>query len=231
MRQIVRLGALIPALLLVASGCASKDWVREVLGKKEAEIDQRFAKVEGRVGEESERIGREADRVGRVEVRVGEEAQRVEGMGFRVKGLETSVVAAGEGAKAALARAEEVDGRLTRLWSSRHDRSLVETVQVQFGFDRSELDDGAQTALLSMVKELLQNPRLGLELEGYTDAVGAREYNIQLSQRRVEAVRRFLVGSGIALPRIHAVGLGPITERGVPDEKKRRVTVKLTATE
>ena len=32
---------------------------------------------------------------------------------------------------------------------------------------------------------------------------------------------------GIELPRIQAVGLGPITANGLPDEKKRRVTVRL----
>jgi len=40
-------------------------------------------------------------------------------------------------------------------------------------------------------------------------------------------VRRHLVEQGIELPRIHSVGLGPIADKGVPDEKKRRVTVRL----
>jgi outer membrane protein OmpA-like peptidoglycan-associated protein len=40
-------------------------------------------------------------------------------------------------------------------------------------------------------------------------------------------VRRFLVEKGIELPRIHLVGLGPIMEKGTPNDQKRRVTVKL----
>jgi OOP family OmpA-OmpF porin len=215
MWQAVRIAGLMPAMLLLVSGCATKGWVQDLMGKRVVEVDQRFAKVEGRMGEE---------------------AQRVEGMGFRVQTLEGSVgevrgVAFGarERADGAFARADEVNSRLTRLWSNRHARTLVDTLEVQFGFDRWDLDDGAQTALVSLVKELKESPKLGVELEGYTDPAGPAEYNVQLSQRRAEAVRRFLVEKGVDLPRIHSVGLGPLLERGMAEDKKRRVTVKLTA--
>jgi hypothetical protein len=42
-------------------------------------------------------------------------------------------------------------------------------------------------------------------------------------------VRRFLVDKGIALARIQAASLGPIATAGIPDVKKRRVTVRLMA--
>jgi outer membrane protein OmpA-like peptidoglycan-associated protein len=74
-----------------------------------------------------------------------------------------------------------------------------------------------------------ENPLLVVELEGYTDAAGPREYNVMLSQRRVEAVRRFLVQQGVEQTRIHAIGLGPITDRTVPADQKRRVAVKVLA--
>lgn len=212
MRQVIRIGVLMPALTILVSGCATKDWVRELLGKKEAEIDQRVT-------------------------------QRVEGMGFRVQSLETSVGEVGQMAQsararsdeafgradAAFARAEEVGSRLTRLWGNRHARELVETLHVQFGFDRWELNDSAQTALLSLARELRENPKLSVDLEGYTDSVGPQDYNVQLSHRRVEAVRRYLVEKGVDLPRIHWIGRGQLPDRGTPEEqaKNRRVTVKL----
>ena len=49
-----------------------------------------------------------------------------------------------------------------------------------------------------------------VELEGFTDSVGAMPYNVQLSQRRSEAVRRFLVEKGIEMHRIHSIGLGDV---------------------
>jgi OOP family OmpA-OmpF porin len=96
------------------------------------------------------------------------------------------------------------------------------------------LDDGTQTRLLALAKQLGEQPQLSVELEGYTDSVGAGAYNIQLSQRRAEAVRRFLVEKGVELPRIHSIGLGDI--RPVADNKtkqgrdqNRRVSIRLYA--
>jgi outer membrane protein OmpA-like peptidoglycan-associated protein len=66
-----------------------------------------------------------------------------------------------------------------------------------------------------------------VDLQGYADPRGTYDYNVGLSQRRVEAVRRFLIEKGVELPRINLVGLGPIMERGQADAQKRRVTVRL----
>jgi OOP family OmpA-OmpF porin len=126
-----------------------------------------------------------------------------------------------------MTKAEGVDTRLTRLWSNRYNQKTADTLEVYFGFDKHELTDGAQTALAGVVKELQANPTLIVELGGYTDPKGTVDYNYGLSQRRVEAVRRFLVERGIPLSRVHAVGLGPIATKETPDEKKRRVTVKM----
>jgi outer membrane protein OmpA-like peptidoglycan-associated protein len=235
MRNVVRFRVLVPALLLLVSGCATRDWVRTFVAPREAEVDQRFVKVEGKVGEEAQRIDQ---RIDKTEVRVTEGAQRIEGMGGRMNTLETSIGDVREVAKVAreradtgVTKADETNSRLTRLWDSRNKRSLVETIEVQFRFDRWDLSDRYETALVGLVKELKANDKLAVELEGYTDQIGDGGYNIQLSQRRVEAVRRFLVKQGVELPRIHSVGLGPILDPATPKEKKRRVTVKLTLSE
>jgi outer membrane protein OmpA-like peptidoglycan-associated protein len=242
MRHAVGVGVLLPAVFLVATGCATKDFVREYVGQKETAIGQRITTVEGNVAEgnqrlttQTRRLDQESQRIGTVEGRVTEQAQRVEGMGFKVVSLEKGLAETGEIAKGAQRRADEaytkaedVDGRLTRLWNTRNNRNVVDTVNVQFGFNRADLNDGAQTALLNLVNDLKQNPKLSVQLEGFTDQSGDREYNTQLSQRRMESVRRFLVEKGVELPRIHGIGLGPITAKGEPAAQQRRVTVKVT---
>lgn len=223
--------ALPVVLFVVASGCASKGWVREEMSRRDAQIDQRIGQVDERVGSEAQRVQR---RVEEVEGRLVQEAQKTESMGVRVGTLETTVTStsdairsARERADQAVVRAESVDSRLTRLWNNRYNTKVVDTINVQFGFDRYELDDGAQTALMGLVRELQSNPGLTVELAGYTDTKGAREYNYVLSQRRVDAVRRFLVEKGVQVARIQAVGLGALTSRGMPEAEKRRVTAKL----
>ncbi|MGH7384707.1 MAG: OmpA family protein [Candidatus Rokuibacteriota bacterium] len=206
MRQVIKIGALLPVVVLLVSGCATKGFVRDMFVKKDAEIDQRFVKVEGQV----EGVNTE-----------------VKGVTTQVKSMEGAVAEARSRADAAMTKAEGVDTRLTRLWSNRFNQKTADTLEVYFGFDKAELTDGAQTALLGVIKELQANPTLVVELGGYTDPKGTVDYNYGLSQRRVEAVRRFLVEKGVQLSRVHAVGLGPITARETPDEKKRRVTVKM----
>src|SRR3989442_10853886 len=171
---------------LVLSGCATKDWVRDMMGKSAADTDSK----------------------------IGEQKIRVEGMGFRMAKVEERTTAveqqatrAGERADAAHGRVEAVDQRLTRLWSNRNKRQDVESMDVIFGFDRWELDDGAQTTLLGFIKELQANPNLSVDLTGYTDPTGGLPYNIGLSQRRVGAGRRLLVFKGGGLPRAPATRL------------------------
>jgi peptidoglycan-associated lipoprotein len=185
------------ALIVVVSGCATKGWVRDLVGAQ----DQKVSSIETRIGEVGEQAGQ-----GRVRAD-----------------------AAYGRADAAFARADEVNDRLSRLWSARHKRSMVETVDVHFGFDRWDLNDAAQTALLGIAKELRDNPSLSADLEGFADRTGPQMYNIGLSQRRVESVRRYLVERGADIARVHAIGLGPLTGGRTADDlaKQRRVTVRL----
>jgi outer membrane protein OmpA-like peptidoglycan-associated protein len=236
MKRTIGIAMLLPAVVLVlGSGCATKKWVRETLNQRETVINQQ---VDQRMDQRDAKIG---ERIGTVENRATGESQRVDGMGQRLGTVETSVTeataaatsardsanAAKDTAASALTKAEDTDRRLTKLWSNRYNPKVVESIDVRFGFDRADLDDGAQTALAGLIKELQANPGLTVELLGYTDMKGPREYNYQLSQRRVEAVRRFLVDKGISVARIQAVGLGPYTASRAPEPEKRRVTAKL----
>jgi len=234
MKPVRRIAVLLPAVLILVSGCATKDWVRDALQRKGIEIGQKVEGVDQRVDTVGQRVDTVDQKVVTVDGRVTQEAGRIDQVGTRVDKVEGSVVEVGETAKgakevssSALAKADDVDKRLTRLWTNRHNARLVDTVQVFFGFDRAELDDRAQTALASMAKDLEGNPNLVVELTGHTDARGPREYNYQLSQRRVESVRRFLVEKGVQMSRIQSVGLGPVAEPGAPDPEKRRVTAKM----
>jgi outer membrane protein OmpA-like peptidoglycan-associated protein len=199
MVRMTGIALILPAVLLTVSGCATKDWVRDLMGKKEVEIGERMDGLGNQI-----RI---------TETNLGETTQLARG--------------AGERADAAMNRAGGVDSRLTRLWSNRYNQKAVDTVEVYFGFDRADLTDGAQTALLGVVKELQASPTLVVRLGGFTDPKGARDYNYGLAERRVAAVRRFLAEKGVELSRVQAIGMGPLEDRSIPEEKKRRVTVTL----
>ena len=108
-------------------------------------------------------------------------------------------------------------------------RNQVQTHHLQFGFDRWDLDNTAQTYLLVLVKKVREDPKLTVDLEGYADSVGSRDYNLWLSQKRVETVRRYLVERGVESARIRSARVGQVADGSTPEEraKNRRVTVKL----
>jgi outer membrane protein OmpA-like peptidoglycan-associated protein len=224
MQRALTHGVVVTVAAIALNGCATKNWVNEVVGKKETQIGERVGRVDARVGETWQKVDT-------VEGRLTSETSRLDsqltGVDGRVKeSAETAKRAHGR-ADEAYARADDVNGRLTRLWTGRHKRDLVETLHVQFAFDRADLSDGAQTSLLGVIKELKENPQLTVDLEGFTDSTGPRDYNIGLSQRRVEAVRRFLIANGADLSRLYSVGLGPLNGGKEEAAKQRRVTVKL----
>lgn len=211
MKPMKRTGILPPAMLWLVSGCAASTPayvtpVEEAQPTREARIDERVTAVEARMNEMN---------------------QRLDTVGGQVQSLEGGVAGAQGSAEAAAKRAEGVDQRLTRLWSNRFNQQTAASLEVYFSPDSITLSDAALTALAGVVKELQANPTLTVELGGFTDPHGALDYNYALSQRRVDAVRRFLMDKGIQLARIQAASLGPLSGTDIPDTKKRRVTLRL----
>jgi len=63
-----------------------------------------------------------------------------------------------------------------------------------------------------------------VRIEGHTDAVGTHEYNLDLSQRRVLSVMRFLVEQGVEPARLEAIGHGktrPIADNTTDEGRAR----------
>lgn len=82
-----------------------------------------------------------------------------------------------------------------------HDR-------VFFGFDSSVLSSDAQATLNRQVKWLKKNPDSKVTVEGHCDERGTREYNLALGDRRANAVKNYLVSSGISAGRITPISYG-----------------------
>ena len=87
-----------------------------------------------------------------------------------------------------------------------------------FAFDRGDLADiqpGGRADIRTIAAKLNASRFGHIEVRGYTDRLGSSAYNLQLSQRRADAVKALLVQQGIPADRINARGLGeqdPITQ-------------------
>lgn len=109
----------------------------------------------------------------------------------------------------ARARATELEEQLESLQAKKTERGMVITLgDVLFDFNRAELRAGAQQNLYRLVSFLREESDREVLIEGHTDSVGPEEYNLNLSQRRAEAVRTFLTQNGIDASRTVARGHG-----------------------
>ncbi|MGB9771424.1 MAG: OmpA family protein [Candidatus Kapaibacteriota bacterium] len=77
-----------------------------------------------------------------------------------------------------------------------------------FDFDKYELKPESYPELDRVVKILEDNPDFKIHIEGHTDSIGTEEYNLQLSRKRAESVRNYLVSKGISIERISVFGFG-----------------------
>ncbi|WP_319576045.1 OmpA family protein [uncultured Desulfobacter sp.] len=79
---------------------------------------------------------------------------------------------------------------------------------ILFDFDKDEIKPGAFERLDAIAAILEKNPAMSAEIQGHTDNIGTKEYNMDLSQRRANAVAKYLEDKGIARDRLAATGFG-----------------------
>src|SRR6185369_15282694 len=78
-----------------------------------------------------------------------------------------------------------------------------------FDFDSVEIEENGKTILNGNIKALKDNPAMKIRIAGYTSAAGSEEYNQNLSERRAEAVKEYLVKTGgIDGSRLTTIGYG-----------------------
>src|SRR5215471_2029385 len=110
-------------------------------------------------------------------------------------------------------------------------RGLIANMSdVLFKTGSFELLPGARERLAKVSGIVLAYPGIRLQVEGHTDNVGGDEYNQQLSEKRAQAVRDYLVEQGIAADAITWRGFGktmPIAGNDSADGRRQNRRVEL----
>ncbi len=101
-----------------------------------------------------------------------------------------------------------------------------------FASDSATIQPNSRTTLDQAVAVLREFPNANIEIIGHTDADGDHHHNLELSRRRAEAVKNYLVGQGIDPQRLTTRGAGP--DEPIADNhtragkaKNRRIEFKL----
>ncbi|MGH8004518.1 MAG: OmpA family protein, partial [Limisphaerales bacterium] len=103
---------------------------------------------------------------------------------------------------------------------------------VYFEFDRYDLRPDARAVLEKNLEVLQKHSGLKIELEGHCDEVGTEDYNIGLGWKRSDAVRDFLVKSGLEPTRLSEISFGKMRPASLGLDaaaraKNRRVEFKI----
>jgi peptidoglycan-associated lipoprotein len=80
--------------------------------------------------------------------------------------------------------------------------------RVFFAFDSSVIDEAGRETLQRQAAWLQQFPEVRATIEGHTDSIGTREYNLALGERRATAARNYLEALGIAPNRLQTTSYG-----------------------
>jgi len=99
-----------------------------------------------------------------------------------------------------------------------------------FASGQAELGPGATATLDTMLATIARQPERRIVVEGHTDSSGDNVHNRELSQRRAEAVRQYLVTHGVAADRVTAIGKGeadPIASNDNAEGRKRNRRVDI----
>jgi OmpA-OmpF porin, OOP family len=103
---------------------------------------------------------------------------------------------------------------------------------ILFDQGKALIKNESRPELDKLVAFLKANPDAEIELSGHTSSEGERAYNRSLSYNRVRACKEYIIGMGIAVDRIFAIGLGPDMPVAPNDTeanraKNRRVEMRL----
>ena len=79
---------------------------------------------------------------------------------------------------------------------------------IYFDFNKATFQQASYNELNKLERMMQQNPDLKIQISGHTDNIGSASYNKQLSQRRANAVKDYLVSKGIDTRRVISVGYG-----------------------
>ncbi|WP_299688269.1 OmpA family protein [uncultured Tateyamaria sp.] len=103
---------------------------------------------------------------------------------------------------------------------------------VNFAFNSSQLDAGAQDALRQQATWIRQFPEVRFRVYGHTDAVGSSGYNKRLGLARARAVVSFLTTQGIDRSRLEAVAsfgeTQPLIVTQGRERRNRRTVTEVT---
>ena len=223
----------------LSSGCvASRKFVRNEVKTSSDQLNGQIDKTNGEVKETKDAVDQTNTRVAGVDQRVTGVDQKVNGVDSKVSDLDSRTTQGLSSLKTDVngvsSKVDETNGNVASLdkkFQNRNNLQVSTQKAVLFKFDSADLKSADKTPLDEIAAAVAQNPDAIIVLEGHTDNVGNAEYNMKLSERRVDAVRRYLaVDKSVPIYKIEQVGFGaekPLAPNNSKDGREQNRSVSI----
>lgn len=102
---------------------------------------------------------------------------------------------------------------------------------VLFAFDSIDVRSDYEATLKGLAQVLQNNPEIRVQIDGHSDWVGEKSYNMMLSNRRAISVRDYLINRGVAPQQLTAKGYGeqnPVADNKTAFGRSRNRRVEIT---
>lgn len=100
----------------------------------------------------------------------------------------------------------EIDDAIWDPVNANPDYFASETVY--FDFDSASVKASEQSKVDTVAGFLTSNPGSAVSVEGHCDERGTEEYNLALGERRAQAVREYLINSGVSPAAVRTLSFG-----------------------
>lgn len=209
---------------LLASGCATKKYVRQTADPIRGKLDQ-VAEQTNKQGSTLEATRKDLERN---ETELNATKERVMSADSKAADAIGRADQAGQKADAAGQKADKNTRDLSELRqtvANLDEYKPAGEVVVPFGFNKDTLTPEAKSQLDKLVADKNTLKRYFIAVEGFTDKTGSSRYNEALSRRRADRVVQYLVAShDIPIYRIHMIGLG--SQRLADEGRNRAASAK-----
>lgn len=240
----------LPVLVIAAVAASTTGCVatRKFVRNRTEPISQQVTDLDKRTDANAKNIGQLDDKEQRDTSRLNEKAETADNHAAdaakQAAAAMATGTAAGEKANAAQSAADNArttaetglarTGEVQKYAENLDNFQMASSKTVYFALNKSVLTDDAMKDLDELAQSLSSNAaHYVIEVQGFTDPSGDKDYNYALSEKRANSVVRYLTEKGnIPVYRIHTIGLGkdaPATAATKREANKlsRRVEVKI----
>jgi outer membrane protein OmpA-like peptidoglycan-associated protein len=203
--KIAVLALMLVVILVLLPGCATKKYVKQQIDPISGKIDEltqiskknesAIKDVDSRAQAGIQTVQTKANEVDQKAMAANQKAEQAQQMGQKNQVQITTV-----------------ENTFNQKFANLDNYKAVDKVTMNFDFNKSKLSDATKASLDQLASKVKGDKGYALEIQGFTDSKGSESYNLALSQKRAEAVVRYLTEQGVPLFRTAIVGFGAAKE-------------------